>query len=70
MTYYLCMVTADGAIGNHAKPFSTLEAAMSVACPAIGNGLADAWIEDHNGERRADFDDIKKHCGVSQAPNF
>jgi hypothetical protein len=65
MPHYLRIVNAGRTSAYVATPFVSIEAAMTTACAALRHGALDAWVDDENGEKLADFEAIKKHCGTA-----
>jgi hypothetical protein len=69
MPYYLRTITAAGTTAYDATPCASIEAAMTTACAALRYGATDAWVDDENGQKVADFEAIKKYCGVGKPSN-
>jgi hypothetical protein len=43
---------------------------MTTACAALRYGATDAWVDDEKGDKIADFEAIKKHCGLTTPSNW
>lgn len=69
MPYYLRIVTEKGGATRSGTPAQSIEAAMSTACAALRYGATDAWVDDEDGKKVADFKAIKKHCQVAENSN-
>jgi hypothetical protein len=67
MAYRLHIVNAAGTHAALEAPFGTIEQAMTIACAALRHGARDAWVEDDNGRKVADFAAIQKHCASAPA---
>jgi hypothetical protein len=70
MAYRFHLVNAAGAHTALEVPFSTIEAAMTIACAALRHGAKDAWVVDDDGDEVADFAAIKKHCAAAPSDPF
>jgi len=66
MPYYVKMRMESGSVAHVANPHNSVEDAMSAACSSLRYGATDVWIEDHDGNKHADFEAIKRHCGMSK----
>ena len=63
MPFYIKATTAGGTFIDNATPYSDLS---SEVCTELRDRtLIDAWVDDHDGKRRAGLADIKKYCGIS-----
>jgi hypothetical protein len=69
MSFYLRLITAADTPAFSATPCASVEAAMTSACAALRYGAKDAWVENENGDKFADFEAIKKHCGIREDKN-
>ena len=67
MVYYTRTKSPAGTLSLDAAPaYKTLSDAMSALCEPLKRGSAtDAWVDDHDGVKRADLTAIKRHCGLS-----
>jgi hypothetical protein len=66
MPYYLRIITAAGTPAYVATPCESIEAAMANASAVLRYGAIDAWVDDENGKKVADFETIKKRWGVEK----
>ena len=48
----------------NATPGASLGAATGTACAVLRHGIEDVWIDDENGQKVADLDDIKRCYGL------
>jgi len=64
MPYYYLRIIPSRTPAYYATPYASIVAAMTTACGALRYGATDAWVEDETGEKVADLQAIKKHCGV------
>jgi hypothetical protein len=63
ITYSVTTETVGGVRSFDATVYTTLEDALNGARTVIGSpGTKDGWIEDSNGNRVADFKDMKDHA--------
>ncbi len=65
MPYYVRLIIDTGTLAKVATPYNSVEDAMTGACAPLRHGATEAWIVDHDEKRHADFEAIKKHCGMS-----
>jgi hypothetical protein len=61
MLFRLRIANAAGPLTTLPTVFASAEDAINTACATLRHGATDAWIEDDEGRKVADFAAIKKH---------